>query len=85
MSCLLEDIDPISKIFKILLKGSSALFGTCLFQNCQNVGSPKTVCGFSGFFVGVMVSPKMNIIGFRSRGHVQKLRNHRNEEFEVLP
>ena len=33
ISCLLEDIEPISKIFKILLDGSAGLFGARLFQN----------------------------------------------------
>ena len=28
------------------------------------------------------VSPKINSIGFGARGHVQKSRNHRNEQFE---
>ena len=32
-SCFLEDTDPISKIFKILLNGSSGLVGARLFQN----------------------------------------------------
>ena len=36
MSCLLEDIDPISNIFNLLLGGSSVLFGACLFHFVQS-------------------------------------------------
>ena len=36
--CFLEDIDPISKIFKILLDAWSACAGARLCGNCQNVG-----------------------------------------------
>ena len=35
ISCSLEDIDPISKIFKNILNGSSDIFGARLFQNFQ--------------------------------------------------
>ena len=38
-SCFLEDIEPISKIFKNILDGSSGLLGTSIFQN--QFGSPK--------------------------------------------
>ena len=40
-SCLLEDIDPISKLFKILLDGSSGCFGARLFQKCPKHGCSK--------------------------------------------
>ena len=33
ISCFQEYIDPISKIFKTLLDGSSGLFGARVFQN----------------------------------------------------
>ena len=36
ISCFQEDIDPISKIFKNLLDGSSGLFSPRLFQICSN-------------------------------------------------
>ena len=38
---ILIDIDPISKIFKIVLDGSSGLLGARLFQKCQFGGFPK--------------------------------------------
>ena len=38
MSCFLIDIGLISKNFKILLDGSSGLFGACLFEKSQHVG-----------------------------------------------
>ena len=38
ISCFQEDFDPMSMIFKIALDGSSGIFGTRLFQTCQNVG-----------------------------------------------
>ena len=41
ISCFREDIDPMSKIFKILLNGSSGLFGACLFQHSQNIDVPS--------------------------------------------
>ena len=40
ISCFLQDIDPISAIFKNLLVGSSDMFGARLFQYFQNVGCP---------------------------------------------
>ena len=36
-------------------------------------------------FEGVLVSPKIDNIGFGARGHVQKSRNHKDEEFAALP
>ena len=41
ISCFLEDIGLISKIFKILLDGSSSFFGARLFESCQRFGFPK--------------------------------------------
>ena len=35
ISCFQEDIDPISKIFKILFNGSPSCFGARLLGNCQ--------------------------------------------------
>ena len=40
---------------------------------------------FLDFFLGALEPPKINIIGFEARGHVQKSRNHRNEGFEGFP
>ena len=45
----------------------------------------KHVWGFSWFVLGVLVSPKKEIVGFGARGHVQKSRNHINQCVEVLP
>ena len=39
--CSLEDIDPISKIFKNLFDGSAGFFGACLFKKYQKAGFPK--------------------------------------------
>ena len=36
ISCSLEDIDPISKIFKKFEDGSSCLFGACLFPRTKS-------------------------------------------------
>ena len=44
----------------------------------------KSVPGNFLDFLGVLVSPKINNIGFGARGRVQKSRNHRNDEFGVL-
>ena len=38
ISCFLEDIDLIFKIFKISLDGSAGFSGSRLFQNWQNMG-----------------------------------------------
>ena len=97
MSCFLEDIDLVSKIFKICSDGSSSLFGARLFENCQTFGFEKfwglwakqyvlkRFQRFSWFCLGVLVSPKIKVIGFGRKVPVQKSRNHENEEFEFLP
>ena len=41
ISCFLTDIDPISKIFKIILDRSSGFVGARLFPNCQTLGFPN--------------------------------------------
>ena len=41
ISCFFIDSDFISKIFKILLSGSSGFVGAHLFQNRQSVGFPQ--------------------------------------------
>ena len=41
-SCFLEDVEPIFKIFKNLLNGSSGCFGLRLFRNLQNAGVPRS-------------------------------------------
>ena len=41
ISCFLEDIDLIPKIFKILLDGSSSFSVPRLFDNCQHCGFPN--------------------------------------------
>ena len=88
ISCFLEEIDLISKICKILVDGTAGLIGTRLFEmfkllDFQNPEIHKNT--IFDLFLGVLVSPKMKIVGFGARGHVQKSRNHRNEGFEVLP
>ena len=35
ISCFLIEIDPIFMVLKICLRESSALFGACLYGNCQ--------------------------------------------------
>ena len=40
------------------------------------------VWDFSWIMWSVLVSPKVNHIGFGAHGHVQKSQNHRNEGFE---
>ena len=66
------------------------------FETCHNFGLPnydiyknqicfKNVFGLSWTCFGVLVSPKINIIGFWAWWQVQKTRNHRHEGFEVLP
>ena len=41
ISCFLEEIDPISKIFKNSLDGSPGFVGTRLFHHFRNLGFPK--------------------------------------------
>ena len=75
ISCFLRDIDPISKIFNILLNGSSSFPGARFFHTCQQVGFPTCWDSYNSYFqkcvsasfcfcVGVLVSPKIKHIGF---------------------
>ena len=41
ISCFQEKIGPISKIFKILLDGSTGFVGARLFEYCQHLRFPK--------------------------------------------
>ena len=94
-SCFPRNIDLMSKVYKVLLNGSSGLFGPCLFENCQQMGFRNfetynnnmfiNVPGFSWLVLCVLVSPKTKIIGFGGSVHVQKCRNHRHAEFSSLP
>ena len=45
----------------------------------------KMMLDLSWIFRGILGSPKIEIIGFGSYGHVQKSRNHENEGFSVSP
>ena len=42
----------------------------------------KQIRVFSWIVLNVLVSPKINNIGFGVHGHVRKSRNHENEEFD---
>ena len=57
------------------------------FQNVEiyEHNIPKKGLCFSWIVQGIMGSQKINNIGFGSRRHVQKFRNHRNDGFWVLP
>ena len=82
ISCFLEGIDPVSKIFNSFRR----IFGICRcppFRKLSNFGSSKvlryrkiTFCKHAlGIFLiclGVLVSPKIRIVGFGGSGHVQK-------------
>ena len=95
ISCFQKDVDPICKIFKILLNGSSS-FVVPVFSKIVSVWDfrkmrytkeyfkQKTRISF-GFRLGMLVSPKIQIIGLGSQGHVQKSWNHRNEGFWSVP
>ena len=39
------------------------------------------IWGFSWIILSVLVSPKINHIGFGAQGHVRKSRNHEHEGF----
>ena len=41
ISCFLMDLEPISKVFKISLDGSSGFVGARLFQNREKCGFPS--------------------------------------------
>ena len=94
ISCFLEDIDPIFKIFKNLLDGSSGLFGPRLFHcpfqsfdfhllNFQKYYFWQLL--FSHIIYGILVPPKMNNIGLGSHGHVRKSPKPGNKEFSSSP
>ena len=87
ISCFGEDLDLISKIFKMLFDGSSGFVGARLFEHCRNVGFPKNdICKNIWLkcskkfliFRGIRVSSKIKTIGVGAWGHVKKSRNHRN-------
>ena len=74
------------------------IFGICQcpsFQKLSNNGFPKlrftsiifSKCSreFSWLLLGILVFPKIKIVGFGESGHVQKFRNHRNEGLGFLP
>ena len=94
ISCFLEDIDPIFKISKNLLDGSSEIVGLVfsnIFKNINfqhfEVYKHTTVQKLFGFFLGSFKAswcPKDNI-GFGSHGHVPKSRNHKNERVHGFP
>ena len=95
ISCFQEDIDPISKILKILLNRSSGIVGARLFDFCQKKWSfeivrfKKIICSNSPGVLSIFlrcpgVSRDKNSWFGRS-GHVQKSPNHRNEELGGSP
>ena len=53
------------------------------FEICRN-RTFENVLGLFLICLGVLVSPKINIIGVGRKGTVQKFRNHGNEEFGAL-
>ena len=84
ISCFLIGIDFISKIFKILLDGSSGFsapvfshtfhfFEIHNFEICDFLSN--MIWHFSWICWGFWVSPKINNIGFGARGHVRQSRN----------
>ena len=90
----LIDIDIMSKIYEMLLDGSSGFVGPVFSKFDKVLGLPifdiyNNICkrapGIYSIVFGVLVSQKINNIGFGARGHVRKSRNHRNDEFEALP
>ena len=52
---------------------------------CPKIIFLKHVLFFYGLCLGILVSPKIHIVGFGAWQRVQKVRNHRNEGFGVLP
>ena len=46
-----------------------------------NILFPEMVWHFSGIILSVLVSPKLEIIGFGSHGHVRKSEDHEDEGF----
>ena len=76
-----NDIDPIFKMFKEILDGSSGFPGPRLFQKTKTTNSkilifPKIILFKMIWYVScicwsILVSPKINNIGSGSHGHVQ--------------
>ena len=58
-SCFLEDIDPISKIFKNLLNRTLGLLGARLFQNSQK----KWICDFLIFLETILFEMIWDFLG----------------------
>ena len=81
ISLVLEDIDPISKIFKNVLDGSSGCFGPRLFKifkmfDFYNLNISKNIISQKGFvfswiILSNLVYPELDIIGFGSHGDVR--------------
>ena len=95
ISCFQEDFDPMSKILKTLLDEPSVLFSAHLFPDkkatkpSRNFEIYKIIfpkwCWVSLILWSIIGSPKIKRNGFGAQGHVQKSRNHRTEDSEVLP
>ena len=71
-SCCSASVFP--NMFKISDFQNADIYATDTFQN---------VFGFSWIIWSILVSPKINNIGFGAQGHVKKSRIHRNEGFSV--
>ena len=96
ISCLLIDIDPISKILKNLLDGSSGAFGRRMFRNSQNAGVPR-FWGFRQYYFEKMVRTFLELFGVICRLQILKYlvsgvmvtsarsENHENEWFSAFP
>ena len=95
ISCFLEDIDPIFKLFKSILDGSSVLFGPVFsemskqhefqdFEISKNMFS-NTVSRVFLIFLESFGGFKVKKIGFGSHGHVPKSEKHGNEGFSGFP
>ena len=74
-SYFLGGIDPIFKIFKNILDGSSGSFGTRLFRfsnvlRVHKIYFPTKELVLSCSLLSKLVSPKSGIIGFGSHVHV---------------
>ena len=87
ISCFLEDIDSISKIFKSFIWRIWGIVLCPSLPNFQNVGFAffkmynnsdiwKCPGEFSWLFLGVLVSPKITNVGFGAWWRVPKPRNH---------
>ena len=98
ISCFLEDVDPLFKILKTLLDGSSGcvgprLFGPRLFQHVQHF--EFTYCEVFGNYIqnlkmscviwNILASQKINQIGSGSYGHVRNAEIMNMRGLRVLP